>query len=139
MKDVKIRFQCAYCPASFSQFKDIVDHFESEHHVVYPVNGKQELSRRYITDGKTYGGSDSGCEAATAYLGKPSSCLKCPFRKCVLERGRIGIAMAQKLNRNEEIRRLVEDGMSVKDAAKRFGVTLRTIQRVVKDLPAKGD
>lgn len=48
----------------------------------------------FKTDKINYAGSDSGCEAATAFLtkesGEPtqSSCQNCPFKKCVYDRGK---------------------------------------------------
>lgn len=94
---MSIRFYCFYCPASFRQFKELVEHFESQHNKIeiwsppeaqhnrVEIKPLEEERPRLLTDVKTYGGADSGCEQATEYLGYQSSCLKCPFKKCVLE------------------------------------------------------
>lgn len=122
---MSLRFYCEYCPASFDQLKNLINHFETCHRpqeVIVPVK----------TDVSGYAGADSGCEAATIFLGHPSSCLKCPFPKCVFEKQGVGIARAKKFTRNEKIRELATGGMKVEELAARFDVNKRTIQRAIK-------
>ena len=121
---MSLRFYCNQCPASFNQFKKLVQHYESVH------NPESEQYRK-LRHAITYKGADSGCEAATEYLGYQSSCLNCPFPKCVLDEMGIGFARARKRNRNEEIRQRFNDGEGIADLAKAFGVCQKTIQRVV--------
>ena len=65
---------------------------------------------------------DEGCELAP-------SCLECPFDRCLLEEG--GVATVQKKERNQEIKELAEKGMTVPELAEKYGVSDRTIQRVL--------
>jgi len=65
---------------------------------------------------------DEGCELAP-------SCLECPFDRCVLEEG--GVASARKRERNQEIKELANQGVTVPELAERYGVSLRTIQRIL--------
>ena len=82
-------FQCRYCPAIFSQFRSLVGHYEARH------NQESERYGKY-KDLNFYKGNDSGCWAATNYLGHPSSCLKCPFRKCVYDEPYVGVVRAKR-------------------------------------------
>jgi len=123
---MSLRFYCNQCPASFNQFEKLVRHYEAKH------NPDSEQYRK-LRDAITYSGADSGCKVATEYLGRQSSCLDCPFkRKCVYDTGRIGIANIRKRRRDGEIIRRWKQGERIKDLAVEFGVTIRTIQRVVK-------
>ena len=46
------------------------------------------MTPKYNTDAPTYVKEDSGCPEATKYLeGKQSCCFRCPFPKCLYERG----------------------------------------------------
>jgi len=120
---MSIRFYCAYCAAEFLQLKDLIEHFENQHNAEeYP---------QYLTDVRGYSGADLGCEQATAFLGYQSSCLKCPFKKCVLEEKGIGLATQKKLRRNEEIKSRFQAGAKIKDLAVEYGVSQRTIERVI--------
>lgn len=65
---------------------------------------------------------DEGCELAP-------SCLECPFDRCILEEG--GVASARKQERNQEIKELANKGVTVPELAERYGVNIRTIQRVL--------
>jgi len=38
---------------------------------------------KYRSDGDGYRGEDSGCPEMSAYLGRPSSCLKCKLKVCI--------------------------------------------------------
>lgn len=120
-----LTFKCQFCPDTFRQFRDLVKHYETHHN----QEGEQ---LQYRTDVKTYGGIDSGCQSATDHLGHQSSCLRCPFRKCVYDELGVGIATIKKRRRNEEIIQRWRKSESVQDLAMAFGVSERTIQRVVE-------
>ncbi len=75
---------------------------------------------------------DDGCELATAYLGYKSSCLNCPFPKCIYDQSR-GRQRWLKRQRNREIVRLfTTEGKGVSELALSFGVSQRTVQRALK-------
>jgi len=116
-------FKCNRCPASFPDFKGLVRHYETHHN-----QGGEWF--KYKTDAKNYASSDSGCQQATDYLGHQSSCLKCPFYKCILDEPGVGIAKAKKRTRKEEIIRRLKAGESIADLAIAFDVSIRTVQRV---------
>ena len=118
-------FQCKFCPAISYQFKDLVRHYETRHN----QEGEQYRSSQDI---KNYRGIDSGCKRATDHLGSQSSCLKCPFPKCVLDELGVGIVTAKKRNRNEEIKERFKKGESISDLARAFDVSERTIRRIVR-------
>ncbi len=122
---MSLMFECKYCPATFRQFKKLVEHYETRHN----KNGKKYRS---LQDVVSYAGVDSGCQQATNYLGYQSSCLKCPFYKCILDELGIGVARAKKRIRNEEIWQRFKEGQSTSDLAKAFDVSSRTIQRIVR-------
>ena len=65
---------------------------------------------------------DEGCELSP-------SCLECPFDKCIIEEG--GVIMARKQERNQEIKELANKGVSVPELVDRYGVSFRTIQRIL--------
>jgi hypothetical protein len=67
---------------------------------------------------------DEGCEFA-------ASCLNCPFSRCVYDEhgGRQHYAKGL---RNSDMVRLREEGKSVRELALMFGVSERTVQRVLK-------
>lgn len=67
---------------------------------------------------------DDGCELAT-------SCLHCPFSKCLYEEPG-GKQHYLKKRRNRDILRLYTGGKGIKELATRFGVSQRTIQRALK-------
>lgn len=141
---MSLRFYCAYCPDSFLQFRELVEHYKDRHSQkeiefvkvsaapmkkIEPQAEEQPQSR---ADSRSYGGTDSGCQEATNYLGRQSSCLRCPFRKCKLDEPGFGIIRAEKKNRNEEIKKLFNEGKKTKELAVLFDVQQRTIQRVVR-------
>jgi len=133
--EVSLRFYCEYCLASFAQFKDLVNHYEEYHRPRGVIVATDEADKEFLettTDAVGYAGADSGCEAATNYLGRPSSCLKCPFPKCVLEKRGVGIVRAKKFTRNDRIRELAAGGKTVKELAAFFNVGMRTIKRAVE-------
>jgi len=79
---------------------------------------------------------DEGCEFA-------DSCLNCPFTKCIYEEPR-GRQRWLKRQRDKEIVRLFNTGgKGVKELALMFGLSQRTVQRVLKNFlptlsPSKG-
>ena len=85
------------------------------------------------TDAKAYSGSDSGCEQATKYLGYPSSCQSCPFKRCTLDKRR-----QRMKQRNTEIRKLYRRSIAIAEIAVIHRVSPRTVQRVVKGVKVDG-
>lgn len=118
-------FECKYCPATFHQFRLLVSHYESKH------NPGSEPYRK-LRHSTFYSSSDSGCWQATEHLGYQSSCLNCPFPKCKLDEPGFGPGRAKKRSRNEEIIQRFKKGEEVADLAIAYGVSRRTVQRVVK-------
>jgi len=75
---------------------------------------------------------DEGCDVAFEYVGHSIGCLNCPFPRCIYEQPR-GRQRWVKGRRNEEImRQFVEEKRGVKELATIFGVSRRTVQRVLK-------
>lgn len=73
---------------------------------------------------------DEGCEFA-------HSCLNCPFQKCILEEPG-GKRRWLKQQRNKEIVRLSsEEGKAIRKLADMFGVSRRTVQRVLQNQEQK--
>ena len=73
---------------------------------------------------------DEGCEIAPA-------CLDCPLPECIYEQ-RGGRQHWVKGQRDEEVARLfANEGKKVEELALMFGVSQRTVQRVLKNI--KGD
>jgi len=76
---------------------------------------------------------DDGCEFADAYLGHKSSCLNCPFERCIYDEPR-GRQHYMKRLRDREITRLfTTEGKTIKELALMFGVSQRTVQRALKN------
>jgi AraC-like DNA-binding protein len=67
---------------------------------------------------------DEGCELA-------SSCLNCPFPRCLLDSPG-GRQRWLKEKRDIEIVRLFIEGQKVKELARQFGLSERTVQRAIK-------
>jgi hypothetical protein len=67
---------------------------------------------------------DEGCEFA-------SSCLSCPFTRCIYDEPGGKQHFIKRL-RNQEILRLYADGKEIEELAATFGVSQRTIQRALK-------
>jgi len=75
---------------------------------------------------------DDGCELATTYLSCKSSCLKCPFPRCVYDQPG-GRQCWLKRQRNREMVRLFStEGKGIKELAQIFSVSQRTVQRALK-------
>jgi hypothetical protein len=69
---------------------------------------------------------DEGCELA-------ESCLNCPFPRCIYDVPR-GKQLLLKSRRNRQIlRQFQEEGKGVKELAAAFGISRRTVQRVLKN------
>ena len=67
---------------------------------------------------------DEGCELA-------ESCLNCPFEECIYEPG--GKRRRAAGIRNQEmVRQHLENGKTAHELVKIFGLSLRTIQRILK-------
>lgn len=73
---------------------------------------------------------DKGCELATAYLREQSKCQDCPFPEC-LEDIPDGKRKLIKRQRDAEIIMLRKQGKTVKELASMFGLTVRTILRII--------
>ena len=68
---------------------------------------------------------DEGCEFA-------ASCLNCPLPKCIYEQHGGRQRWLKELRDKEVVRRFVVEGKGAKELALIFGVSQRTIQRVLK-------
>ena len=68
---------------------------------------------------------DEGCELAP-------SCLNCSFSRCIYEESRGKQRHLKELRNNEIYRLFYSEHQSVKEIAQRFGVSQRTVQRVVR-------
>ena len=68
---------------------------------------------------------DEGCEFA-------DSCLDCPFPQCIHEQPRGRQRWLKRTRQKEMIRLLTSEGKGVKELATIFGVSQRTVQRVLK-------
>ena len=68
---------------------------------------------------------DEGCEFA-------DSCLKCPLPKCIYELPGGRQRWLKELRDKEVVRRFAAEGRGVKELALIFGVSQRTVQRILK-------
>ena len=68
---------------------------------------------------------DEGCEFA-------DSCLDCPFPQCIYEQPRGKQRWLKRLRGGEIVRLFISEGKNVKELAVMFGVSQRTVQRVLK-------
>ena len=75
---------------------------------------------------------DDGCELATTYLGAKSSCLNCPFSRCVYDEPGGQQRMIKRLRAREMARLFNKEGKGIKELAIMFGVSRRTVQRALK-------
>jgi len=87
----------------------------------------------YAKDSTAYRYCDSGCEIATEYMSTQSSCLNCPFKRCIYDEKFQVLKSALKRKRNEAIMTRQRAGAKTKELAKEFCVTQRTIRRVKKN------
>jgi len=74
---------------------------------------------------------DEGCELA-------ASCLNCPFPRCVYEVPRGKQRWLKEMRGRKMARLFAMEGKGVKDLAKQFGVSRRTVQRALKRSLNKG-
>jgi len=75
---------------------------------------------------------DEGCEVATTYLGHQSSCLNCPFPKCIYDQYGGKQRWLKRLRDDEMVRLFTTTGKGIKELALSFGVSQRTVQRALK-------
>ncbi|HEX77490.1 MAG TPA: helix-turn-helix domain-containing protein [Dehalococcoidia bacterium] len=74
---------------------------------------------------------DEGCALAP-------SCLNCPFPRCAYEEPG-GVSQKRKRLRNSEVLRLHQEGVSPQELAQSFGVSKRTIYRILRRSNHDGD
>lgn len=75
---------------------------------------------------------DDGCELAATYLGDKSSCLSCPFSRCVYDEPGGKQRMIKRLRAREMARLFNTEGKGIRELAVMFGVSRRTVQRALK-------
>jgi len=75
---------------------------------------------------------DDGCEFADTYLGHKSSCLNCPFAKCIYDEPRGRQRYIKGLRDKEIVRLFITQEKGIKELALIFGLSQRTIQRALK-------
>ncbi len=68
---------------------------------------------------------DEGCDLA-------GSCLNCPFPNCIYEQPRGRQRWLKRLREKEMIRLFTTEGKGLKELAAMFGISQRTVQRVLK-------
>lgn len=68
---------------------------------------------------------DEGCEIF-------SSCLRCPLPRCRHDDQPQGVRAATRLRDRELLRRLEISGKTVAELARSFGVSKRTVQRIIR-------
>ncbi|KKM07918.1 hypothetical protein LCGC14_1729060 [marine sediment metagenome] len=118
-----LKFLCNRCPKSYNSFKELVEHFESVHRHEGETQVVERTSYR----------DDKGCQEATEFLGYQSLCLQCPFGDCVLDIKDEGAKTRKKKVRNEQILQAIKDGSRVEEVAVFYGISTRTVQRVLKE------
>ena len=69
---------------------------------------------------------DEGCELA-------ESCLNCPLPKCIYDQPRGRQRWLKSLRDREIVRLANSEGKGIKELALRFGVSQRTVQRILKN------
>lgn len=68
---------------------------------------------------------DEGCEFA-------SSCLSCPFQKCIFELPGGKQHWLKRRRDSEVVRLFADEGRGVKELAVMFGISQRTVQRIIE-------
>jgi len=68
---------------------------------------------------------DEGCDLSP-------SCLRCPLPRCRHDEQPLGIHTAKRLRDGELLRSRKLDGKSVPELARMFGVSKRTVQRIIR-------
>ncbi len=124
---MSLKFYCNQCPASFKQLRSLIEHYETKHN-------PEKVQYQKLGESISYCKADSGCKVATEHLGSQSLCLECPFPECIYDDPLKGSARAKKQNRNVAIVERYKAGIATEDIASEFGVSIRTIQRVLRSL-----
>jgi len=75
---------------------------------------------------------DDGCELATASLGHKSSCLSCPFTRCIYDEPGGRQSFLKEGRAREMVKLFTTEGKGIKELALMFGVSQRTVQRALK-------
>jgi len=75
--------------------------------------------------------TDTGCQYATEYLGRQSSCLDCPFSECVFDKPD-ELGYWKNRHRHEEIIKQYERGKTPEELASLFGVSSITVYNVLR-------
>jgi len=75
---------------------------------------------------------DEGCELATGYLEHQSRCAECPFPRCIYEEPRGRQRWLKRLRDREIVRQFTTQGKGIAELALTFGISQRTVQRVLK-------
>jgi len=90
---------------------------------------EEEKAKQNVGRPKQY--EDVGCAAArvAGYFGK---CVDCPLETCFEYRYKQGIGTAKKEQRDIKIMEDLENGMTITEAAKKYLVGKRTIERARK-------
>ena len=76
--------------------------------------------------------NDDGCQYASEYLDRDSSCLDCPFTECVFDKPE-ELGYWKERRRREEIMRYYKQGVTQKELASLFGVSLGTVYNVLRN------
>ena len=92
-----------------------------------------KIEQEKMNEGKI---NDNGCQYATEYLGKASSCLDCPFSECVFDKPE-ELGYWRERKRREEILKYYRQGISQKELASLFGVSLGTVYNVLRNHTVK--
>ena len=78
---------------------------------------------------------DTGCKDAGV-----TSCLDCPLPKCVEDMTFEELkAFRRERHDSERVRVIWEEGLSVEEAASKFGITQRTVWRIIARSPGNSD
>lgn len=86
------------------------------------------------TDHSGYSGVDSGCDVATEHLKRRSSCLECPFDKCVYDDDTRVDQHSHHL-RPEEKRDIIAQhkaGRTLLELAEQYGVRIVTVRKILE-------
>ena len=75
---------------------------------------------------------DDGCVAADQFFGHKSSCLDCPFPKCIYDEPRGQQRWLKRQRDRKIVRQFIQEGKEVGELARIFGLSPRTIQRALK-------
>jgi hypothetical protein len=91
------------------------------------------MTNQYPTDAPAYAGGDSGCPYATKHLGYPSSCLNCPFEKCIYDAGD-GLRGFLVAERNEKMKELWNEGKPIEELAEMFNLTPDYVRVILRGM-----